>query len=161
MADKITIRAVTMEDAEQLQKNCFSAMRLEQVQKALRNTLVASAEGKEYQVVAEVNDEVVGCATLIRDTHPLRSHRAGLFGIVVHPHHQKKGIARQLVDSLSEQAQAVGIKILETSARADTGADLVYPRLGFTEYGRLPRGLLQPDGEKQVFDEVYFYRALC
>lgn len=155
---KLIIRRVTLEDAVKLQTNCFSAMSVEQVRKALQNTLEATASGKELQLVTEVDDTVVGTATLIRDAHALRSHRAGLFSLVVHPAYQRHGVARQLVDALAEHAQSLGIKILETSCRAGTAAEAVYPRLGFTEYGRLPRGLYQTWGESKVFDEVYFYR---
>lgn len=154
----VVIRPVTLKDAAQLQANCFSAASVEEVREALNNTLAATAGGKELQLVAVMDDQVIGSATLIRDGHALRSHRAGLFGLVVHPAYQQRGIARRLVDALLTQAQTLGIAILETSCRAGTGAEAVYPKLGFTEYGHLPRGIYQTWGEPTVFDEVYFYR---
>lgn len=155
---KLIIRRVTLEDAVQLQTHCFSAMSVEQVGDALQKTLEATASGHQLQLVAEVDHTIVGTATLIRDPHALRSHRAGLFSLVVHPAYQRHGIARQLVDTLAAHAQSLGIEILETSCRAGTAAEAVYPRLDFTEYGRLPRGLYQTWDESKVFDEVYFYR---
>ena len=152
------IRPVTLEDAAQLQAHCFSATTVAQTRDAIINTLAAATAGKEVQLVAEIDAQVIGSATLIRDSHPLRSHRAGLFGLVVNPAFQKRGVARQLVDALLVHAQAMGIEILETSCRAGTGAEAVYPKLGFTEYGRLPRGIYQTWGTPAVFDEVYFYR---
>ncbi|MEZ4736958.1 MAG: GNAT family N-acetyltransferase [Caldilineaceae bacterium] len=153
----VVIRPVTLKDAAQLQANCFSAASVEEVWKRL-TTPAATAGGKELQLVAVMDDQVIGSATLIRDGHALRSHRAGLFGLVVDPAYQQRGIARRLVDALLTQAQTLGIAILETSCRAGTGAEAVYPKLGFTEYGRLPRGIYQTWGEPTVFDEVYFYR---
>lgn len=157
---KLTIRSVTITDAVQLQANCFSAVSVEQVEDALRATLAATANGKELQLVVELDGAVVGSATLIREGHRLRAHRAGLFGLVVHPDYQQRGIARQLVDTLAAHAQALGITILETSCRGGTDAEQVYGRLGFTEYGRLPQGLLETDEEPVSFDEVYFYRVV-
>ena len=154
----IVVRPVQQDDAISLQANCFTANTIEQVQEALAHTKTATADGQELQLVAVVNGQVIGSATLIRDSHPLRSHRAGLFGLVVNPAFQKRGVARQLVDALLVHAQAMGIEILETSCRAGTGAEQVYPKLGFTEYGRLPRGIYQTWGEPTVFAEVYFYR---
>ncbi|MEZ4860641.1 MAG: GNAT family N-acetyltransferase [Caldilineaceae bacterium] len=154
----VVIRPVTLNDAAQLQANCFSAASVEQVREALNNTLVATTSGKELQLVAVMDGQVIGSATLIRNGHALRSHRAGLFGLVVYPAYQQRGIARRLVDALLTQAQTLGIEILETSCRSGTGAEQVYPKLGFTEYGRLPRGIYQTWGESAVFDEVYFYR---
>ncbi|MEZ4711569.1 MAG: GNAT family N-acetyltransferase [Caldilineaceae bacterium] len=155
---RVYIRPVALEDAAQLQANCFSASTVEQVREAIVNTLAATTAGKELQLVAEADGQVIGSATLIRDGHPLRSHRAGLFGLVVNPAYQKRGVARQLVDALLVHARSIGIEILETSCRAGTGAEAVYPKLGFTEYGRLPGGIYQTWGTPAVFDEVYFYR---
>lgn len=160
MPPRIFIRPVIMNDANHLQTNCFPAVSLEQVWEALRDTLAATEAGKELQLVAEVDGIVVGSATLRRDSHALRSHRAGLFGLIVQPVYQRQGIAGQLVDALAAHAQALGIEILETSCRVGTGAEQVYPKLGFTEYGRLPRGLYQTWGEPTIFDEVYFYRPI-
>ena len=44
--------------------------------------------------------------------------------------------------------------------RADTPAEQVYPRLGFVEYGRLPRGIKESWGDQRVFDMVYLYQPL-
>lgn len=158
--NQLTIRPVTMSDGAQLQANCFSAVSVEQVQDAIRATLAAAVDGKELQLVAEIGGLVIGAATLIREAHRLRAHRAGVFGLVVHPAYQQQGVARQLVDALALHGQALGIEVLEISCRGGTDAEQVYPRLGFTEYGRLPQGLLETGEEPVSFDEVYFYRAV-
>ncbi|MCB0183627.1 MAG: GNAT family N-acetyltransferase, partial [Caldilineaceae bacterium] len=154
----IVVRPVQQDDAIALQANCFSANTIAQIEEALAKTITAMQAGKELQLVALVKEQVVGSATLIRDSHALRSHRAGLFGLVVHPDYQRRGVAHRLVDALLAHAQTLGIEILETSCRAGTGAEQLYPKLGFTEYGRLPGGLYQRWSEPTVFDEVYFYR---
>ena len=96
----------------------------------------------------------------MREGHRLRAHRAGVFGLVVHPEYQRCGIARQLVDALTTHAHALGIEILEVSCRGGTDAEQTYGRLGFIEYGRLPQGLLETDEQPVRFDEVYFYRSI-
>lgn len=157
---QLTIRPVTITDAAQLQANCFSAVSVEQVQDAIHATLEATASGKELQLVAELAGAVVGSATLIRESHRLRAHRAGVFGLVVRPDYQGRGIARHLVDALAAHAQTLGIAILETSCHGGTDAEQVYVSLGFTEYGRLPQGLLETGEQPAWFDEVYFYRPV-
>ncbi len=70
----------------------------------------------------------------------------------------RRGIARGLFAELSAHAAAMGIELLATSCRGGTPAETVYHRLGFTEYGRLPRGMKEASGK--VFDEVLLYKPL-
>jgi hypothetical protein len=36
----------------------------------------------------------------------------------------------------------------------------VYRRLGFVEWGRLPRGIVEPREEPKVYDQVHFYMPI-
>ena len=132
----------------------------EEVRARIEDTLQLFEEGRGVQLVAEVDGRVVGTATLRRHSHPLVAHRAELEDIVVHGSHQRQGIARRLIEESRTYAHPMGIEILEVSCRAGTVAETVYARLGFIEYGRLPRGIIEPWGERDVFDQVYFYQPL-
>jgi hypothetical protein len=46
------------------------------------------------------------------------------------------------------------------SCRAGESAELAYPRPGFVEYGRLPRGLKETRGDEQEFDGVLYYMLI-
>ncbi len=156
----VTIRPVRLDDAIHVRENCFSMNTLEQVQSQIAANLQAFAEGKIVQLVAEVDGIVVGIVSLERKFHPLTAHRAELTGLVVNPKYQGQGIARRLVEECCNRAVSMGLEILEIRCRAGEPAEQVYRRLGFIEYGRLPRGIIESWGERKVFDEVYFYQPL-
>ena len=151
----VVVRPAAPDDAEQLQRNCMSMATEEQVREEISEH---AREADHAQLVAEVGGVVVGNAVVIRREHPLMRHRAGLFSLVVSEAYQGRGIARRLVEAASARAAAMGAEILETSCRGGEPAEAVYRQLGFVEYGRLPGGLVEPGGERRVFEEAYFYR---
>jgi GNAT superfamily N-acetyltransferase len=73
-------------------------------------------------------------------------------GVVVTPAWQRRGVARRLIVAARERAAALGLRLLELACRGGEPAETAFRRLGFREYGRLPGGFVQPDG--QVFDHV-------
>lgn len=160
-ATAVVVREVVPGDAAQLQANCFSQNTVEEVARQIDENLRGAGQGTRLHLVAEVDGIVAGSALLIRDPHPLHRHRAGLFGLVVSTAYQRRGIARRLVEALGTRAATLGIEILETSCRAGTAAEAVYARLGFTAFGRLPRGIREPWGSQRVYDQVYFYRPVA
>ena len=156
----LVIRPACLDDAPQVRENCFSMNTLEEVESQIQSNLKLFSQGKVAQLVAEVDGIVVGIVSLVRRDHPLQIHRAEIAGLVVHPDYQGWGIARKLVTACRQQAQSMGIQILEISCRGGEPAEQIYPKLGFREYGRLPCGLIEPWGEKKVFDEVYFFQPV-
>lgn len=156
----VTVRPVRLSDAAQVRENCFSMNTLEEVQSRIATNLQVFAQGRGVQLVAEVDGIVVGTVLLMRHSHPLEAHRAELADLVVHGDYQRQGIARRLVEESRAYAASMGIEILEIGCRAGTVAEKVYPRLGFLEYGRLPWGIIEPWGDRKVFDQVYFYQPL-
>ncbi len=156
----LNIRRVALEDAAQLRKNCFSMNTLAQVEDLVQQNLVAFEEGERVQLVAEIAGAVMGTLILNRAEHPLEAHRAALTSLVVHPDVQRQGIARQLVEESKAYARDMGIEILEISCRGGEVAETVYRHLGFIEWGRLPRGLVEPWGDHAIYDVVHFYQPL-
>lgn len=116
--------------------------------------------GVSTQLVAEVSGEVVGTMKVVFNQHVLRRHRGELFGVVVNPKHQRKGVARLLFNECKKICVGKDLSILETTVRGGTPAEDVYRKLGFIQYGKLPRGMLESWGEKKEFDEVFFYLNL-
>jgi GNAT superfamily N-acetyltransferase len=133
---------------------------LDEVQVRIRANLSVFEQGEGVQQVAEVGGTVVGTVTLRRNSHPLLAHRAELDSFVVHGDYRRQGIARRLVEESRARAAAMGIEVLEVQCRGRTAAEQVYPRLGFLEYGPLPRGIVEPWGDRKVFDVVYFYQPV-
>jgi GNAT superfamily N-acetyltransferase len=157
MSDNIIIRPVRPEDAEQLHENCLSANTLEEVVEHIAESIEAAKEETKALLVAEVDGVVVGTGMFVRNTLPFYAHRAEVGSLVVHPHYQRRGIARRIVEQIKEHAASMGLEILEIGCRGGTPAEEVYRRLGFVEWGRLPRGLIEPWGEHNVYDIVKFY----
>ena len=153
----VIVRPVEPEDAVQLRENCFSANKLAEVQAGIIERIEAFEKGLQVHLVAEVEGVVVGTGMLIRSDHALQSHRGMVGSLVVHPAYQRRGIARRIVDEMHGYAASMGVAFLEVGCRGGTPAEKVYPRLGFTEWGRFPKGLVEPWGDHSSFDHVCFY----
>jgi GNAT superfamily N-acetyltransferase len=156
-ARHVQVRPVRSEDASDLRKACFPRNTLEEVQAQIAGNIERYGEQKGVQLVAVIDGKVIGTMTLIRNAHALFAHRADLYSILVDVNHQRQGMARRMLEESRRIAGGMDIEILETSCRAGTGAETAYARMGFIEYGRLPRGIIEPWGERQVFDQVYYY----
>ncbi len=156
----IVVRLVEQRDAVELRQNCFPMTTLEETQPLLAANLQGFSQGTVVMLVAEVDGKVVGTVTLQRNTHRMRRHRAVVGGLVVHRPYEGQGIARRLMEESERTARSLDIQILELTCRGGEPAEQVYRRLGFHEFGRLPRGLLEPAGKHHTYDEVYFYRRI-
>jgi GNAT superfamily N-acetyltransferase len=153
----MVVRPVEPRDAVQLRENCFSANTLAEVEADIAERIQGFAQGTLVHLVAEVDGVVVGTGILTVNEHPFKAHRATVGSLVVHPNYQRRGIARRIVQEMHGYAASMGVEFLEIGCRGGTPAEQVYPRLGFIECGRFPRGLIEPWGEHLAFDEVSFY----
>ena len=153
----IIVRPVEPRDAVQLRENCFSANTLAEVKADIVERVQGFEQGTLVHLVAEVDGIVVGTGILTRNEHPFKAHRGTVGSLVVHPDYQRRGIARRIIRAMHGFAAEMGIDLLEVGCRGGTPAEQVYPRLGFVECGRFPRGLIEPWGERLAFDEVSFY----
>jgi len=133
---------------------------LEEVEARIRRSLDVLEQGLGIQLLAAVDEVVVGTVSLIRSPHPMLAHRAQLDDLIVHGQYRRRGIARRLLEESRAYAESMAVEILEVSCRAGTVAEQVYRRLGFVEYGRLPRGIIEPWGDRNVFDVVYLYQPI-
>ena len=156
-ANVIIVRPVEARDAVQLRENCFSANTLAEVEANVKQRIQGFERGALVHLVAEVEGIVVGTGMLTRNGHPFRAHRGTVGSLVVHPDYQRWGIGRCIVRAMHGYAADLGIEFLEIDCRGGTPAEQVYARMGFVECGRFPRGLVEPWGERCVFDEVSFY----
>ncbi len=96
---------------------------------------------REAELVAEIDGTIAGTAGigLIRNAEKVR-HRAS-FGISIDKAWWGLGIGRALTEACIECARQAGYLQLELEAVADnTRALALYRSVGFTEYGRNPRG---------------------
>ena len=105
----------------------------------------------EAELIAEVSGEVVGTAGIDRlSRYEKMKHRAS-FGISILKAFWGLGIGRALTVSCIECARAAGYSQLELEAAADNPRALsLYRSVGFTEYGRNPRGFRSPGGWREL-----------
>ncbi|KAH0356440.1 hypothetical protein KCU81_g24, partial [Aureobasidium melanogenum] len=79
--------------------------------------------------------------------------------LLVSPRYRRMGIAKRLMSKLEEVALLRGTTLLTLDTEAGSPAEGVYPRLGYTRLGLIPRyGLSPKDG--RLVDEVFFYKDL-
>lgn len=148
------IRVVRPADAESLRENCLSQMSLDAVRDQISRDLEDYARGDVVPLVAAVEGAVIAMATLRRNTHHRSRHRAEISPVVVTGPYQRRGCARRLVEALRQRAATLGIDQLEISAAAGSPAEVVYRRLGFIEWGRLPNAGKDSSGKAGTL--VYF-----
>ena len=105
----------------------------------------------EIEIVAELDGHVVGTAGIhsLGRREKIR-HRAG-FGVSVDKACWGLGIGRALTESCVECARAAGYIQLELEAVAENERALaLYRSVGFTEYGRNPKGFRSRRGWQEL-----------
>lgn len=110
----------------------------------------------EVEIIAVVNNEVVGTAGIeaVGKTYKVR-HRAE-FGISIAKKFWGMGIGKALTIACIECARAAGYIQLELNVVADNEkAVALYKEVGFVEYGRNPKGF---NSRLTGFQEVIYMR---
>lgn len=98
------------------------------------------------QVVAVLDDEVVGWCDILPGVGQTRSH-IGTLGIGLVPAARHRGIGAQLMRAAIDGAWARGLTRIELSVRADNAnAKALYERLGFEPEG-IRRRSVRVDGD--------------
>jgi len=78
---------------------------------------------------------------------------AAVLNLAVHPDFRRRGIAQALTDRLIEHAREAGIKRITLEVRPSNEAALsLYGKLGFSEYGRIPRHYRLPSEDALIMN---------
>ncbi|KAL1690902.1 acyl-CoA N-acyltransferase [Schizophyllum commune] len=104
--------------------------------------------------------EVVGYVTLVKPDTETGQFRGSVQKLMVSPRYRRKGAARALMDKIEEIAEAEGRTYLTLGTEAGSGAESVYPRLGWTKYGVLPGYMITPGPKYELKDEICYYKKL-
>lgn len=90
-------------------------------------------------------DRFVGSATVLRDlTQRKRSYHIGIFGITIAKDFRGIGLGEELAKQTLEEARKYmeGLKLFTLNMYSPNNIALhLYKKLGFVEYGRLPKGI--------------------
>lgn len=109
-------------------------------------------------LVAEEHGELLGAVQLSLCDKANGSHRAEVEKLMVHTRARGRGIAKQLMSALEQQAKLHHRSLLVLDTREGDTASFLYPKLGYTEVGRIPDFALSADG--QLDGTIYFYKIL-
>jgi GNAT superfamily N-acetyltransferase len=117
------------------------------------------ADGSALVIVARLDGRVVGTAQLRLAQLPNARHRAEVAKVLVHRSARRQGIATALMREIERIAVADGRTLLVLDTIADSEAEPLYMKLGWTRAAVIPRYAGMPDGELRP--TVIFYRDLA
>jgi GNAT superfamily N-acetyltransferase len=117
------------------------------------------ARGSVIVIVARLDRRVVGTAQLRLAQLPNARHRAEVAKVLVHRSARRRGIATALMREIERLAVADGRTLLVLDTIADSEAEPLYTKLGWTRAAEIPRYAGMPDGELRP--TVIFYRDLA
>ena len=157
--NEIEIRKMMLSDSKSLWENIFSGNTPEEVKERVRKNIAEMDAGNGIALVASVDENIIGTALLKKSQHILSSNRCELGDVVVNPAFQKQGIGTKLCQECFRYAKQIGCDYVLTSCR-NNGTERFDQALGMEECGRIPGGILEPWGDKKVFDELIFYKHL-
>jgi len=94
--------------------------------------------GRNFPLLALVDDKIVGDATLHQQLGGWRRH-VGRVSVLVHPAYRTRGLAKALISESLEIARRLGLERVEAEFLAEQEAAIrMFGILGFTELMRLP-----------------------
>jgi ribosomal protein S18 acetylase RimI-like enzyme len=106
--------------------------------------------------VAFRDSEPVGIMGLMRQRSSKMAHRASIIMVYLRPSLRGSGIAKALLDALTDHARDSGIRQLELAVSVENETAIgFYRREGFDEIGRIPGGFLH---EGREIDEIMMSR---
>ncbi|KAH8818865.1 hypothetical protein DL96DRAFT_1715146 [Flagelloscypha sp. PMI_526] len=121
----------------------------ENVQKGARAIVMA------FEKKGSGEDELV--AASFSQTGPFRS---SVEKLIVSPRHRRKGIAKHLMSKLEQIALQQKRTLIVLDTTEGSPAENIYPRLGYTEFGRIPLYGISPVEELGLPGAVCFYKIL-
>ncbi|RMY74517.1 hypothetical protein D0864_10003 [Hortaea werneckii] len=103
--------------------------------------------------------EVAGFVSLDMPFSETGPFRGMVEKMLVSPRHRYKGVARRVMAELESVAIERGRTVLFLDTVIGSGAELVYPKLGYKLVGVIPKYGIHPTTRKLV-DEMFFYKDL-
>lgn len=130
---------------------------LEEEQKFVDKNLKNIEEGTTVQLLAFADGKLIGVSGVYM-LEKVEKHN-GLFGISLASGFRGEGIGTILMEKVLEEAKHLtGIKIIILNMFGPNEvAKRLYEKMGFIEYGRLPKGIVY---KGEFVDYVYMYKEI-
>jgi RimJ/RimL family protein N-acetyltransferase len=173
MLNKYSIRPVATNDLSELlefinevsaeEKAMISTqgqkLTLAQERKFLQQKIEQMKKHEAVQLVALCKKKII--ATCSIDLQSSVQRHLGQFGVIVRKSYRQQGLGHKIslatIDTAQKQISQLQIVILHVFAR-NMPARKLYKKLGFKEYGLLPRGRINVDNTTE--DEVFMFKNL-
>jgi ribosomal protein S18 acetylase RimI-like enzyme len=110
-------------------------------------------------LLARIDDRIVGTVQLDLATPPNQPHRADVAKLLVHPHAQRRGIARQLMVALEAVAKTENRTLLTLDTWTGGAAEKLYQSLGYTTVGIIPN-FARPSTTPDLEPTTIMYKEL-
>ncbi|THY24739.1 acyl-CoA N-acyltransferase [Aureobasidium pullulans] len=131
----------------------------ERVLKYWQNNAAKAADEQKVIFMQMVGEKLAGYVALGSQACETGPFRGSVEKLLVSPRYRRMGIAKRLMAKLEEVALSRGTTLLSLDTEAGSPAEGIYPRLGYTRLGAIPRyGVSPKDG--RLVDEVFFYKDL-
>ena len=114
--------------------------------------------GRARILYATVDREIVGVVELAFAPKQTAQHRAEVRKLLVRRDMQGQGIATRLMHYLELEARMSGKSLLVLDTEANSDADYLYPKLGWSVTGTVPDYAASPDGELSAC--TFYYKQL-
>jgi ribosomal protein S18 acetylase RimI-like enzyme len=144
----VTFRRAKRGDAEGLHRNVFAGRSFERVTQDLLSDVEKMEQGQMIRIVGEWEGEPI-CSVQVyySKDHPLFSHRAEMHTVHVSPEYRRKGVAAAMLEHALREARRDQVEMVTVWVDGDnTSALNLYQKCGFSEFGRLRRGIKKSDG---------------
>jgi len=104
-------------------------------------------------------DRLIGSAGLRREDNAKERHRAWVWAVYVRPEGRGKGVSRQLMQTMIDEARKwEGLEMLDLDVSVtQTGARTLYTSLGFFTTGLVLHGYKLPDGRYVDFEKMILW----
>lgn len=123
-----------------------------------RERFAAVERGECVLLLAFDDERVVGTAQLELAQRENGSHRAEVQKVLVHLEHRRRGIGRQLMQTLEVCARQQGRSLLVLDTREGDTAEQLYQRMGYERVGVIPMFARSASG--QLDGTVIYYKVL-
>lgn len=131
---------------------------LNEEQKWLEGMLGKIDQGKAIQLFVFVNKQLAGVSDIVMKDKAEK--HVGIFGITIAKSFRNEGIGSLLMERIIEEAKQYlkELKILTLMCFSDNEIAIkLYKKMGFVEYGKLPKGLIR---KGQFTDHIYMFKEV-
>lgn len=115
-------------------------------------------DGQAILILAESQGAIVGMVQLVLSQKADQPHRADLAGLMIRRADRRQGIASSLITSAEMAGRAAGRSLLLATAVAESPAEKLVMKLGWTEAGFVPRYALDP--ASKPYDAAFYYKEI-